>query len=125
MVASTNLATKERFMNSLAENDMAAVKACCHPDLVCEQSPHHPYGGTYRGADQFVEMIGKLFNAYQVEEMQDLRHFVADDEDHLVFHFHLRGSTADGRPLDSSVLEHWRFEDGLIREVVVHWFDIP
>lgn len=126
MAGNGNAAIKQRILAAAGAGDLATLKELCHPEMINRQNMAHPFGGVRKGPEEFLDMVGKIFSAYKIDDIELVRSYTADDPDHMVFHFHLRGHTVDGnRPIDTPVLEHWHFENGQAREITVCWLNVP
>ena len=125
-MSNPNLGLKERFLAAVWANDHAGMDACLHPEFVLRQAAGHPYGGSYRGTQGFVDGIAKLTAAYEIEQLDNIYTFGSDNPDVLAFEFLFRGKvTATGKAFETTVIEHWNFRDGKIFSIAPHWFEIP
>jgi uncharacterized protein len=91
-----------------------------HPDVEVHEPPYLSYGGTYRGRDGFLDLFGK---ATQILDFGTLKLVSATaDEERTVM---LMTCDLVSNSEERYITEHWRVEDGLIREVRVFWFSLP
>jgi ketosteroid isomerase-like protein len=113
-----------RLLASLASHDGEKIRAICHPDLVVEDPASLPYGGVYRGFEGMLEVAGKLF-----AEIADCRietEGVIGDPDgaEFVLKQHITGrAVRSGKPVDTHVLEHYSFRDGLLIGIRPYYWD--
>ncbi|HEY1604829.1 MAG TPA: nuclear transport factor 2 family protein [Allosphingosinicella sp.] len=90
------------------------------PDLVMYEPAWLPFGGTYRGLDDFKRFYGKVRNFYDFETWK-LIDVVADGE--IVF------STSQvrvaGRDTTMHIAERFRFSGAILAEVRIFVCDAP
>ena len=107
-------------IDSAIAGDMEGFLSSLHSEVEVIEPEHLPYGGTYRGREGFVELFGK---ATQVLDFPTLTLVSATaDEERTVLLMTCK-LLANGEEMH--ITEHWRVEDGLIREVRVFWFGLP
>lgn len=79
--------------------------------------PGSPMGGTYRGRDAVLEMLGRAFALYDVPSMKlELELLVAEGR-HVCALFHLEARTARGTQHASDYLAVFEIDGGRIRSV--------
>lgn len=100
--------------------DMETFMAALHPEIEVLEPDYLPYGGTYRGHDGFLELLGKATALVDLPTMEILSAISDEERTVLLMKIKLL-SNGDER----YITEHWRIEDGLVREVRVFWFGLP
>ncbi len=121
-----NLDVQQRFVAAVFAGDAEVLKGLCHPDFLLVQAPSMPYGGTYQGADGFLRFLGIFGATYDIEKLEPLRTYQAEDPDWLVSEFVLRATVkASGKLYDTTLLESWHFRDGKVLGIRPHYFQPP
>ena len=100
--------------------NMEGFTAALHPDIEVHEPDYLPYGGTFRGAEGFLELFGKATEVLDFETMEVVS-ATADDERAVLLMTCNLLSTGEQR----HITEHWVIEDGLVRDVRVFWFGLP
>jgi ketosteroid isomerase-like protein len=104
---------------SMRERDLPAFTALVHPEIEVSQPEWLPYGGRHHGLDGLLAMFGQMLRLVDVRALA-LDSVVAQADDVWAqFTVH---AVADGSELQ--VAEHWRFDDGLARQLTV-WIRDP
>lgn len=62
-----DLAVVEAIFAAFASNDLAEVLKQFSHDVVVREAESLPQGGVYRGHDEFVRMLTRLGEAYEIE----------------------------------------------------------
>lgn len=106
------------LLDGVAAGDIASFWEAMHPDVVLHEPPHLPYGGTYRGIEEFKRCFSPLVEVIDpgAIELVDL---IVDGD--IVVPLMKSKLVESGD--DMYVMERWRLEDGKIREIRVFWFD--
>lgn len=121
-----NLAIQQQFVAAVFAGDAETIRALCTDDFVLTQGSGMPYSGTFRGADGFLEFLGIFAETLELEKLEPVRHFLAEDPDLIVFEFDIVGThRATGRPYATSMLEAWGFREGRVAWVKPHYFNVP
>jgi ketosteroid isomerase-like protein len=110
----------ERMYAAAGAGDMAGLRAILAEDVVIEAAPFVPYGGTYRGFDEFVGCFAKASELIDFTGLQ-LDGITADDE-HA--YGRVRVPFVDGSG-EASILEEWTVRDGRVVAGRVFYFDRP
>jgi ketosteroid isomerase-like protein len=112
-----------RFLEAMASNDSAGMDALIHPEFVLIEPQGLPYGGVYKGREGWRTLVNRVIETWASFRIQ-ISEELGETEDTLVTRFDISGrSRRTGREWTSSVLELWRFRDGLIVEIVPYYFD--
>ena len=123
MGAATGTETRqliERMYAAAGSGDMATLREILAADVAIEAAPFVPYGGTYRGFDEFVGCFAKASELIDLTALQ-LDGITADDE-HA--YGRVRVPFVDGSG-DASILEEWTVRDGRVVAGRVFYFDQP
>lgn len=121
----------ERFQAAFAAGDRELLAKLVHPDFEVIQSSALPYGGRYRGLDGFFEFALKIFpTTWRIQQFEMLHRFDEKTNEpgleSVVLMFHLVGTVAaTGKPVDTTLLEHWVLKDGKLLHAKPHWFEPP
>lgn len=90
-----------------------------HPDAEVLEPDYLPYGGTYRGREEFLALWAK---ASQIVDLSTLKVVSATCNDERVVPL-MTAKLVNGE--EHHITEHWRIENGLVREIRVFWFGLP
>jgi ketosteroid isomerase-like protein len=112
----------ERLLAALRSGDAAQIEALCHPDMVVEDPESLPYGGVYRGFAGMCEVSAKLFAAVADWKVETER-VIGGGEDFVLVQRMTGRARSSGRPVDMSILEHYRFRDGLLVSIRPYYWD--
>ena len=63
----------QAIFDASAEEDWDTVKSLVHDDIQVFEADSLPYGGVFKGPDEFITLIQKVFNTW-------------DDVDHTINH---------------------------------------
>ncbi len=118
-----NRALCSHFLEVMARNDVAGMDALIHPDFELIEPEGLPYGGVYKGREGWRALVNRV-----IETWASFRIHIAEElgetQDTVVTRFDISGrSRKTGRTWTSSVLELWRFRDGLLVEIAPYYFD--
>lgn len=102
--------------------DWAAVEARCHPDFTVVEPPSIPYGGAWTGRDALPRVAAAMYAAWADARVEI--HEITGGRDWGVVILSLTmTSKTTGRTFTQTICEAGRFEDGLLRELRIHYFD--
>jgi ketosteroid isomerase-like protein len=107
---------KQQMIDAVLElfkgNDRTAIVAMLPEDFVLKVPSSLPYGGSYRGADEFDRFFKRIYDEYYTSFRTDIDR-VLDAGDHLVAPISI---TAQGKTSDATMtvenLWLWEIEDG-------------
>ncbi len=112
------------FYGLFAAGDMAAVDAMIHPEFRAEEAAGLPYAGLYEGLAGWHRLIGAVTATYS-EFSPQVDYLMTDDSGlrvaamvRLTFR-----SAATGRSGETSLMEIWEVQDGLISAVRPYYWD--
>ncbi|QYU69023.1 nuclear transport factor 2 family protein [Leptolyngbya sp. 15MV] len=102
--------------------DWAAVEALCHPGFTVFEAPSVPFGGEWKGRDALQRVAAAMYGTWESASVQI--HEIVGGEHWAVTVLTLTmTSKKTGRTFSQTVNEAGRFEDGLLRELRIHYFD--
>jgi ketosteroid isomerase-like protein len=126
MATNSNIDVQQRFVTAALTGDGATLQALSDPGLVLEQGTSMPYVGTYQGAEGFLRFLGAFAETLEIEKLEPVRIYQADDPDWLVCEFDVRATVkASGKPYVTTLLESWHFRDGKVAAIKPHYFNSP
>jgi uncharacterized protein len=112
------------LLAALNSGDAQQMQAICHPDLVIEDPAGLPYGGVYRGFEGLAEVAGRLLAIVSECRIETEQIFGDAASGEFVLRQRLTGrATASGRPVETSILEHYIFRDGLLVKIRPYYWD--
>jgi uncharacterized protein len=115
-------AAEERYVAS-GGSDFAAVAAVIHPDIVVWSAGSLPYGGEWRGAEQFERFLEAFSAAWEELEVQDPKFVEVDDDAVIVLLTMKAKARKTGERLHAPLCQINRFRDGLLAEVRPFYWD--
>ncbi|NIM69795.1 MAG: hypothetical protein GTN86_04050 [Xanthomonadales bacterium] len=93
-----------------------------HPEFVIRESAALPYAGSYQGVDGFRQLVRAVFTHFH-RLYAEPGHYM-EGEDHVAAIVRLHGTgKRSGRAFETSVLELFRFRDGLVVEILPYYWD--
>lgn len=101
-----------------ASGDLEKERQLFSPDLVIEEPPYLPYGGTYHGYDGFLQLAK---SAIQFVDFSSLVLESLTVEDNLAFAV-VRVRLLSGTEIIAT--EQWQVEKGLAVHCRISWFDV-
>jgi ketosteroid isomerase-like protein len=113
-----------KVLAALQSGDGSQIQAICHPEMIVEDPASLPYGGVYKGFEGMIECAGKLFAAVVDCKIETLEIIGDPGGDAFVLRQRLTGRAArSGRPIDTTILEHYAFRDGLLVSIRPYYWD--
>jgi len=102
--------------------DWETVESLIHPDFVLYEAECLPFGGEWRGKDALQRCAAAMYGTW-AEASVDI-HDITGGESHAVTVLTLTmTSKRTGETFSQTVNEAGVFEDGLLRELRIHYFD--
>ena len=122
-MSSENISVMNRFIEAVFTGDHEVLPGLLHPDFELLHSTTVPYAGTYRGADGFLCFLDIFMNSFEPLDL-DTGETYAAPSGALVVEITLNGTLkSSGKRVETTMLEKWEFEDGLVRRIKPHYFD--
>ena len=104
--------------------DFASLQKIIAKDAVYTQAEGLPYGGTYTGFSEWVNMYTKAAGYFDLQIEKEPVYFVSDKEDNVIINFTIRCKMKKtGKEISMPVLEYFEVKDGLIKAVQPFYFD--
>ncbi len=98
------------------------VAECMHPDLVIHEAASLPFGGEYKGKDALQTVAVAMYSQWPEAKVEI--HDVTGGKEWGVIVLSLTvNSTKTGEPITQTLCEAGRFEDGLLKEHRIHYYD--
>jgi len=118
----SSLDTVKLFYTKAKEGDIDAVRAMLHEDMFVEEAPSLPYGGVYRGPEEFMKLSGALRAAWEDFDF-DIDEYL-DAGSYIIIMVRMRGrSAATGRLVDTKLAEFLTVRDGKIASLQPYYWD--
>ncbi|MCB1464424.1 MAG: nuclear transport factor 2 family protein [Nitratireductor sp.] len=112
-----------RFAAALKVGDFESIAEWLDPEFVVHEAAGLPYGGTYRGAEGWRELSRAVVTQYSDFRFEPLE-LIESVDGNLVVRFAISGrSCRSGKEFSTTVLEFWRFRNGLLAEILPHYWD--
>jgi hypothetical protein len=113
----------ERFVASMSTGDFAALAPMLAGNFVVHEAQGLPYAGDYHGIEgwrRLCQAVVASWAGFRVEPLE----LLGETADTFVVRFAISGrSRKTGTPFESTVLELWRFEGSLLREITPYYWD--
>ena len=104
------------------ERDWDAVAERLHPDIVIHEAESLPFGGEWKGKDALQRLSVAMYGTW-AEAKVDIHEIIGGEEYAAVILSLTMTSRKTGRTFTQTLSEVGRFEDGLLREHRIHYFD--
>jgi ketosteroid isomerase-like protein len=102
--------------------DFSDMAACFHPEAVMRQGPNAPFPGDWAGLAEIERFFAVLSDTWISAEGLENTYFTGDDGVAVSMRVQLT-SRATGTSVDAHLAQFITFEDGLIRDFTVFYFD--
>jgi hypothetical protein len=102
--------------------DWDAVAARVHPDFTVHEAASLPFGGEWKGPDALQRVAAAMYGTW-ADASVDIHEIVGGDEWAVVVLSLTMTSKRTGRTFTQTVNEAGRFENGLLKELRIHYFD--
>jgi uncharacterized protein len=122
-VSDANVALIQRFQDSFVADDMDDVLSLLAEDIVVSEAPSVPYPGDHRGKDGFLKLANAFLETWDLQGPLDLEIMPAGDDRVLALVRFDVIARATGRPLELRTAEIYTIRDGVIANLVVHYWD--
>jgi ketosteroid isomerase-like protein len=124
--AITNLQTKERFVSAVFAGDRETIRALCDPDFELHEGSGLPFAGVYQGAEGFLHFLAVFAETFDIDRLEPVRAYQAEDPDSMAFDFDLRATVrSTGELFESTLVEVWTFRGGKVLRIKPHYFNSP
>lgn len=118
-----NVAVMNRFVAAVFAGENDKLPELLHPDFELLHASTVPYAGVYRGPEGFLRFLELFMATFDPLDMQAKETFVASSGA-LVVEIALAGVLkSTGQKVETTMLEKWEFEDGMVRRIKPHYFD--
>jgi ketosteroid isomerase-like protein len=107
-------------LGAVTQGDTDSFLEAMHPELVVHEPGYLPFGGEHRGAEGFLGLFAEITKLVDVPTLELLS--ATADEERVVLLMTVELLNSGERRY---LTEHWRIEDGKVREVRVFWSDLP
>lgn len=122
---SDNATLKDEFVAAVFAGDTDALRGLAHSNFELWQNTKLPYGGVYRGAEGFLDFLGKFMATFDIERLENTRTFTSPDGG-VVSEFAFKGTVKHGgRAFDTLLIEVWSFSENQVLKIVTYWFEPP
>lgn len=113
-----------QLVDAIKAGDDDATRALISPDFVLYQDGGMPYGGTYRGPDEFMKLCKEVWTLWGGTQFEPLYQIADPDGTRIcaVVYFKAKPGQAS-EPVDTTLSEVWEFRDGQAVEARIWYFD--
>lgn len=113
----------ETFLAALSRGDFDALGAMLAADFVVHEAAGLPYAGDYYGVEGWRTLSAAIvatWGGFRVTSKE----FHGETENSLVVRLFVQGrSRKTGTAFETTVLELWQFDGGLLREITPYYWD--
>ncbi|WP_296678898.1 nuclear transport factor 2 family protein [Novosphingobium sp.] len=102
--------------------DWDGVAERCAADFIVHEAPGIPYGGEWRGREALRRVAEAMYGTWHDASVQ-IHEIVGGETWAVVVLTLTMTSKRTGRTFSQTVNEAGRFEDGLLKELRIHYFD--
>lgn len=102
--------------------DWAGVAQCCTPDFAVHEAECLPFGGTWTGPDALQRVAAAMYATWQAASVE-IHEIVGGEKWAVVVLTLTMTAKGSGHTFSQTVNEAGRFEDGLLKELRIHYFD--
>lgn len=102
--------------------DWDGVAERCAPDFTVFEAPSVPFGGEWTGRDALQRVATAMYATWESASVQ-IHEITGGEEWAVVVLTLTMTSKRTGRTFSQTINEAGRFEDGLLKELRVHYFD--
>jgi uncharacterized protein len=117
--AAENIAVVRGFLAAFTKGDLDGVREALDPNVEVVQPPTLPYGGSYLGKDGFLDLAGRLADAWEFPRPPEPRCFGLDDGRVLVYAQFDVISRATRRAFCAPIVELYTVKDSKLTRVEV------
>jgi ketosteroid isomerase-like protein len=122
-VSTENIAVMQRFLDAVFAGDHGSLPGLLHPRFELQHSTTVPYAGVYKGAEGFLRFLGIFMSSFDPLDLRPGETYVAPSGA-LVVEIELSGTLkSSGKRVETTMLEKWEFENGLVRRIKPQYFD--
>jgi hypothetical protein len=104
------------------EQDWETVESLIHPDFVLYEAEVLPFGGEWRGKDALKRCAEAMYGTWEKASV-DIHDITGGDTWAVTVLTLTMTSKKTGRTFSQTVCEAGNFEDGLLKELRIHYFD--
>lgn len=104
------------------EGDWDTVASLIHPDFVLYEAKGLPFGGEWRGKDALQRCAAAMYGTW-AEAKVDIHDITGGDQWAVVVLTLTMTPKNGGETFKQTVCEAGSFEDGLLKELRIHYFD--
>lgn len=102
--------------------DWDKVAELVHPDFTVHEAECLPFGGKWTGRDALQRVAAAMYGTWETASV-DIHEIVGGEEHAVVVLTLTMTSKVTGRTFSQTVNEMGRFEDGLLKDLIIHYFD--
>jgi ketosteroid isomerase-like protein len=107
-----NIELIQQLYGAFARRDVPVIFSFLAPEVEVAQTPELPWGGAFKGRDEFGQFFGGLTR--HIESNLEFDHFL-DAGDHVVAIGRTRGKVnANGQLFDMPAVHVWQLRDGQV-----------
>jgi ketosteroid isomerase-like protein len=112
----------EAFLAAMNKGDLVALGAMLDPEFRVSEADGLPYPGVFRGIEGWQALAAQVRRTWSGLRVVPLE--IHDAGEVAVLRLHLTGRGREtGTPIDTTVLELWRFRDDKLLEILPYYWD--
>jgi ketosteroid isomerase-like protein len=120
-----NLKVVEKYFESLFKTkDLNAITSLIEDEAVYNQAAGLPYGGTYKGFDEWTKMFAKSAEFFDLQIEKEPVYFSDASKNEVIVYFTINcKAKKSGKSLSMPVSEHFDLKNGKITGITPFYFD--
>lgn len=123
---STSLDLYFDLVDAIQSGDDEATRALISPDFVLYQDGGMPYGGVYRGPDEFMKLCGEVWALWGGSHFEPQYQLIEPGGTRICAVVYFRANIAGtDETVDTMLSEIWDFKDGQAVEARIWYHDTP
>lgn len=119
-----NIDVVKSFIEYAQSDNKDATNQLCHEDFHVLESEGLPYGGCWKGAEGFWQLIDFVYGAWDMPEIETLQIIGSDDAETFAIEMSMSGIGAKtGTKFDTTVCELWTVKDKKVYSIKPYYWD--
>jgi ketosteroid isomerase-like protein len=115
---------KTYYESLFKKGDFSSIAKIITEDAVYYQAPGLPYGGTYKGFTEWMQMFTKVIGYFDLQIEREPTYFVNDEKNEVVIQFTINCiSKKTGQKISMPIYEQFEMKDHHIASIRPFYFD--
>lgn len=115
-----------KLVDAIKAGDDEGTRALISPDFVLYQDGGMPYGGVYRGPDEFMQLIKEVWTLWGGTHFEPCYQIADPDGMRICAVVYFRAKLEQAaEPVETTLSEIWEFRDGQAVQARIWYADTP